>query len=853
MDAERRLGNARKQEEYILALQVDDNFQVSVSFNDLDRHTIHILEFQDTKFLVNLEAILVQLLPEGFDTLGLRVLAVMPRQEQWQKKVESLLDLLELSWQVGDRQDMHRLCLERDRFEVLLQNSITYYLKKNKSFEKAIDLTVYASALFKIVEDETNHRVFHIQTMDIHTAMKLDMNALMALNIAPRKELVTKADKEKDLSLYGLLDTCKTRMGRKSLRRWLLQPLIDRQRIDQRLDLVEYLLMNEVFYNFISQAFLQKVCDLEKIAAQFFKVKQKKICSNSLSDVCKLYQVISMCKATAQFINDQVESDCGTFPLKGPHSFPDEEAPPRVSGSRPSDPGSPYKHRISLIQMGMTHCLGLFANYQETVERHVDLSRMERGEFIVKSSVIPEAAELLEKLAAKKADLRKAIEKIEKELGATVTTERDALGHYIIKAPKKVDSRVKFGSSSSSGFKVVSARANHVMLSSHELKSLSMDLVELEQEIKMLQESASSKIVDIVSCFYEAVEELSEFLGDLDALCSLAAFSKSTLEYKMVRPTFNAGDRLVLKACRHPILDRTFSVTTIPNDCVMERGKSSFHVITGPNMGGKSTFIRQVAINIILAQIGCFCCAEYADLPLFDSVVTRVGASDMQAKGLSTWMSELLEVSSMLESSTANSFLVIDELGRGTSTSEGIGMTRAIAEDIIDRLDSYCLFATHFFELVKLEQDRRQVKNFHAVAEVRDTGIAMSYKIKPSFTDKSLGLHVLSMMNFPQSIISFAKELSENMSNQDLMDEIEDKIERSARKSGGKSPIHKKKEPELTFEAKVQLIKQFKKQQSVAISSSKWQLPSEMDQLSEKLRKTMKSSIQNYLNNLLLH
>jgi DNA mismatch repair protein MSH2 len=848
MDAERAPRAAGGREECVLVLQIDDNFTVSISFIDLDRHSIKILEFQDTKFLVNLEAVLVHLLPENTSTIGLRVLVIMPRNEQWQKKVEDLLGIMELSWQLGDRFEMQRLCLERDRFQVLLQKNLAHYLKKNMNFEKAIDLTVYACAVYRIVEDITNHHVFSISPFDIHTSMKLDMNAITALGIAPRKELITKSDKEKDLSLYSLLDSCKTKMGRKSLRRWLLQPLVDHQRIEQRLDMVEFMVINDSFYDFISNAFLQKVCDLEKIASTFFKVKQKKICSNSLSDVCKLYQVISMCRSTAQFIQHQINQDLGIPLLKTGPKFADEEAPQAAHASRPSDPASPYKHRISLLHTGLVHCLELFANYGETVEKYVDLSRVDRGEFVVRSDAVPEAAKLLEKLGKRKSDLKSLVERMERELGANLSIERDAAGHCIVKAPKKVDSKGRFGSSSSS-YKVVSARANHVMLSSHELKSLSIDLVELEQEVKLQQEQAASRIVELVSCYYESVEELSEFLGDLDALCSLARFSRSTLEFKMSRPVFNDGSRLVMKACRHPILDRTQPATTVPNDCVMERGRSSFHVITGPNMGGKSTFIRQVAVNIILAQIGCFCCAEYADLPVFDSVVTRVGASDMQAKGLSTWMSELLEVSSMLESSTKHSFLVIDELGRGTSTSEGIGMTRAIAEDIIDRLDAYCLFATHFFELVRLEQDRPQAKNFHAVAEVRENGISMSYKIKPNFTDKSLGLYVLSMMHFPSSILDFARKVADNVSNQELYDEIEDKIERSARRSGQKQEKHKETHKELGFEAKVQLIKQFKKLQSNLLMSSKWKKAPEMAIKSKEMTTTLKEAIETYYNN----
>lgn len=224
-------------------------------------------------------------------------------------------------------------------------------------------------------------------------------------------------------------------------------------------------------------------------------------------------------------------------------------------------------------------------------------------------------------------------------------------------------------------------------------------------------------------------------------------------------------------------------------------------------MGGKSTFIRQVAINILLAQIGSFCPAEYVEVPIFDCIVTRVGAGDAQSKGLSTWMSELLEVSCMLESATSNTFLVIDELGRGTSTSEGVGMTYAIAEHIIDNLKSFCLFATHYFELTSLEQARSCAQNYHVQAEMRQNNLEMSYQIKPGHTSKSFGVQVLSMLKFPNSTVDFAAKLSTVLDRKSFL--VGGPQVAANRRSGSrKGTLDEEMQPgHLTMDSKVQFIK----------------------------------------------
>jgi DNA mismatch repair protein MutS len=256
------------------------------------------------------------------------------------------------------------------------------------------------------------------------------------------------------------------------------------------------------------------------------------------------------------------------------------------------------------------------------------------------------------------------------------------------------------------------------------------------------------------------LQKLAKALSELDVL---QAFAKVSEERHYVQPSFSDSQSLELENGRHPVVEKVMnSQEYVPNSCNMSDDRSIL-LITGPNMSGKSTYMRQIALTSILAQIGCFVPADKAVLPIFDQVFTRIGAADDLISGQSTFMVEMLEARNALVNATQNSLILLDEIGRGTSTYDGMALAQAIVEYIHEYIGATTLFSTHYHELTVLEEELKKLYNVHVSAIEQDGKVVFLHKIKDGAADQSYGIHVAELAELPAPLLDRARVILKDL------------------------------------------------------------------------------------------
>ena len=276
-----------------------------------------------------------------------------------------------------------------------------------------------------------------------------------------------------------------------------------------------------------------------------------------------------------------------------------------------------------------------------------------------------------------------------------------------------------------------------------------------EEKIISLEYKLFMDIREVVKRYTSKLQEISKVISEVDML---QAFSICCDTYKFVRPQFTDERVIKMIECRHPVVEQVMKDKYIPNDIIMDK-TTDILLITGPNMAGKSTYMRQCAITVIMAQIGCFVPCKSCTIPIFDKIFTRIGASDDLVSGESTFMVEMREANYAISEATKNSLILFDELGRGTATYDGMSLAQAILEYIHDKIKAKTLFSTHYHELPSLEKDLKRLKNVHVSAVEENGSITFLHKVKNGAVDKSYGIHVASLAKLPKSLIDRADEI----------------------------------------------------------------------------------------------
>ena len=305
---------------------------------------------------------------------------------------------------------------------------------------------------------------------------------------------------------------------------------------------------------------------------------------------------------------------------------------------------------------------------------------------------------------------------------------------------------------------------NNERFISPELKAYEEKILTAEEMIYTLESALYQNLINRITAHQELVQTIAKKIALLDALLSLSFIAA---KYRYTKPTLDTSKEIVIEKGRHPVIEATLSdASFIPNDTRLD-GDRALVILTGPNMAGKSTYMRQVALIVILAQMGSFIPAQKGYIGIVDKIFSRIGASDDLSRGQSTFMIEMTETANILNNATPNSLVILDEIGRGTSTFDGISIAWAVAEHLLKK-QCKTLFATHYWELTQLEAHHAKVENRHVAVQESEDQIVFLRKIVSGSTDKSYGIHVARLAGVPTMVLKRAQEVLQQLENKDL-------------------------------------------------------------------------------------
>ena len=302
--------------------------------------------------------------------------------------------------------------------------------------------------------------------------------------------------------------------------------------------------------------------------------------------------------------------------------------------------------------------------------------------------------------------------------------------------------------------------ANAERFITQELKEQEDAIVHAQERSIRLENELFENLLDKIRVYLPKLHDLAIALSTIDALYALAEISS---ENGYTRPHFHKEHTVYMEEARHPILDKIMKTTRyVSNDLKMQEDQDIM-IITGPNMGGKSTYMRQTALLVIMAQIGCYVPARKAELPIFDQIFTRIGASDDIMSGQSTFMVEMMEANNALKHASANSLILFDEIGRGTSTYDGMALAQAMIEYILRNIKAKTLFSTHYHELTQMEERNPGILNVHVDVHEEDEKVTFLYRVIEGKADKSYGINVARLAHLPGSVLDRAQQILDNL------------------------------------------------------------------------------------------
>lgn len=711
-----------------MRVKVEDGVNtVGVAFADATNRDIGVAEYAENDLFSNSESLIIQLgvkeclIPAdeaGVDYNLSKLRAMMERCgcviTQVKRSTFSLGSIEE---------DMQRLLPASQRA------SLSPEFQKKVGMASAAALITYLNLL----ANEYNFGRFTLRTHDLSEYLRLDQAALRALNLFPDTQGPGGA---KSASLFGLLNQCKTAQGVRMLSQWLKQPLVHAHAIQNRQVLLA-ILFDDPDARHRIQDVLKYMPDMLRVSKRF----QRGVAT--LEDVVRCYQaVVKMPALRDELTGIPITSESDRTLFHSAFVAPLDEL---------------QTHLDKLVEM---------------VEMTLDFTELEYHNYVIK----PEFDDTLRTIRGKLDTIRDRLDEQHTKAGYDLRLDTEKKLHlenhssygYCFRVTRTDAGVIK----NRSGYVDLGTVKGGVYFTTSVLRELNDEFRALSDEYARTQSRLVKDVIEIAASYAPPLEQLNVVLAHLDVVQSLAHVS-SNAPIPYTRPQITErGTALVLAESRHPCLEVQDEIHFIPNDVDMSPGRSEFLVITGPNMGGKSTYLRQIGVITLMAQMGCFIpAAEGSKVPVCDCILARVGAGDSQLRGVSTFMAEMLETATILRSASKDSLVLIDELGRGTSTYDGFGLAWAISEYIVTHIHCKCVFATHFHELTNLAKQEQGVQNLHVVAHVAprseashfDKDITLLYKVEPGASDQSYGIQIAELANFPENVICLAKRKAEEL------------------------------------------------------------------------------------------
>ena len=705
---------------------------VGVCFADASVRELGVSEFLDNDLYSNFESLLIQ--------LGVRECIIQsdgPKKDVELAKLRQIADACGIALSERPASDYGTKDIEQDLTRLLKDEKSTGMLPQT-DLKLAMGSAAALIKYLTVMSDPTNFGNYQLYQHDLSQYMKLDAAALRALNLMPGPR-----DGSKTMSLFGLLNHCKTPIGSRLLAQWLKQPLMSLSEIEKRQVLVEAFVNDTELRQSLQEEHLRSIPDIYRLAKKF----QRKVAN--LEDVVRAYQVIIRLPGFMEALESVMEET--------------------------------YKDALdTAYTIKLRELSNALSKLAEMVETTVDLEALDRHEFIIKPEFDTNLRVIRTKLDKLRNDMdvehRRASKDLNQEIDKKLFLEQHRVHGYCFRLTRNEASCIR----NKSTYQEISTQKNGVYFTTRHLQELRREHDQLSQTYNRTQSSLVTEVVSVAASYTPVLEQLAALISHLDVIVSFAHVSVHA-PTAYVRPTMHErgkGDTILHEA-RHPCMECQDDINFITNDVELRRDSSRFLIITGPNMGGKSTYIRTIGCIALMAQIGCFVPCTSAELTIFDCILARVGASDSQLKGVSTFMAEMLETANILKSATRDSLIIIDELGRGTSTYDGFGLAWAISEEIVGSICAFGCFATHFHELTALEGEYpNAVKNLHVVAFVGDEQklsngtssqggkrreVTLLYRVEPGISDQSFGIHVAELVRFPDKVVRMARKRAEEL------------------------------------------------------------------------------------------